>query len=80
MIGENEECIYNIIIDMDTSQSPGVDGISPKMKEIAEEISDPLAIVFNLSIAYRRELWHYATRVENCIFMSYQSSKKKKPM
>ena len=31
------------------SKSPGIDGITPKLlKEIAEEISVPLAIMFNL--------------------------------
>ena len=33
------------------NKSPGIDGITPKLlKEIAEEISVPLAIMFNLSL------------------------------
>ena len=58
MIGGNEACIQHMVITPDMIQfrlkkmkdnkSPGVGGISPKvLKEIAEEISVPLAIVFN---------------------------------
>ena len=62
MMGENEACIQHIMVitpdmilaklkKMKDNKSPGVDGISSKMlKEIAEEISVPLAIVFNLFI------------------------------
>ena len=61
MIRENEACIQHMVItpdmilaklkNMKDNKLPGVDRISPKMlKEIAEEISVPLAIVFNLSI------------------------------
>ena len=33
------------------NKSPGIDGITPKLlKEIAEEISVPLPIMFNLSL------------------------------
>ena len=36
---------------MKGNKAPGVDGISPKLlKEVAEEISKPLAIIFNLSL------------------------------
>ena len=35
---------------MRANKSPGVDGISPKRKEIVEQISIPLAKVFNLSL------------------------------
>ena len=36
---------------MKDNKSPGVDGISPKLlKEIVEQISTPLAKVFNLSL------------------------------
>ena len=55
MMGENEACIQHMVITPDMilaklkkmkdNKSPGVDGISPKMlKEIAEEISVPLAM------------------------------------
>ena len=61
MMVENEACIQHMVITPDMmlaklkkmkdNKSPGVDGISQKMlKEIAEEISIPLAKVFNLSI------------------------------
>ena len=37
--------------NMKENKSPGVDGISPKiLKEIVEQISTPLALVFNMSL------------------------------
>ena len=60
MIGGNGTCIQHMVIartrytiaklkKMKDNKSPGVDGISPDVK-ISEEISVPLAIVFNLSV------------------------------
>ena len=81
MIGENEACIEHMVITPDMilaklkkmkdNKSPGVDGISQKMlKEIAEEISIPLAKVFNLSI--QEGIVHLSGKLQ----MSYQSSKR----
>ena len=45
------EMIANKIKKMNENKSPGVDGIPPKLrKEIVEQISTPLAKLFNLSI------------------------------
>ena len=39
------------IMDMKDNKSPGVDGIPPKLlMEFVEQISTPLATVFNLSL------------------------------
>ena len=41
-------------MDMKDNKSPGVDGIPPKLLlEIVEQISIPLAAVFNLSLEER---------------------------
>ena len=41
----------NKINNMKENKSPGVDGISPKiLKETVEQISTPLAHVFNMSL------------------------------
>ena len=45
--------IANKIKKMKDNKSPGVDGIPPKLlKEIVEQISTPLAKLFNLSLTY----------------------------
>ena len=45
------EIIVNKIKKMKDNKSPGVDGIPPKLlKEIVEQISTPLAKLFNLSL------------------------------
>ena len=45
------EIIANKIKKMKDNKSPGVDGIPPKLlKEVVEQISTPLAKLFNLSI------------------------------
>ena len=45
------EMIANKIKKMKDNKSPGVDGIPPKLlKEIVEQISTPLAKLFNLSL------------------------------
>ena len=45
------ETIANKIKKMKDNKSPGVDGIPPKeLKEIVEQISTPLAKLFNLSL------------------------------
>ena len=61
LLADNVECLTNMLITPDMivtkikklkeNKSPGIDGITPKLlKEIAEEISVPLAIMFNLSL------------------------------
>ena len=52
----------NKINNMKDNKSPGVDGIAPTiLKETVEQISKPLAHVFNMSLrrAYMRELFLY---------------------
>ena len=45
------EVVASIINNMKENKSPGVDGIGPKMlKETVEQISTPLAHVFNMSL------------------------------
>ena len=45
------EVIANNINNMKDNKSPGVDGIAPKiLKETVEQISKPLAHVFNMSL------------------------------
>ena len=45
------EVVANKIINMKDNKSPGVDGIASKiLKEIVEQISMPLAHVFNMSL------------------------------
>ena len=45
------EVVASKINNMKENKSPGVDGISPKiLKEIVEQISTPLAYVFNMSL------------------------------
>ena len=45
------EVVVSKIINMKENKSPGVDGISPKiLKETVEQISTPLAHVFNMSL------------------------------
>ena len=47
------EVVVSKINNMKENKSPGVDGISPKLnilKEIVEQISTPLAHVFNISL------------------------------
>ena len=45
------EVIASKINNMKENKSPGVDGLSPKiLKETVEEISKPLAHVFNMSL------------------------------
>ena len=59
------------IRDMKDNKSPGVDGIPPKLLlEIVEEISIPLATVFNLSLEegivpleWKEALYHYLKKV-----------------
>ena len=44
--------IKNITNHLKSSSSKGVDGVSPKIvKEIIEAIAQPLATVFNISLA-----------------------------
>ena len=61
LLADNVECRTNMLItpamivtkiqNLKDNKSPGIDGITPKLlKEIAEEISVPLAIMFNLSL------------------------------
>ena len=61
LLADNVECLKNMLITpamivtkiqkLKDNKSPGIDGITPKLlKEIAEEISVPLAIMFNLSL------------------------------
>ena len=61
LLADNVECLTNMLItpamivtkiqNLKDNKSPGIDGITPKLlKEIAEEISVPLAIMFNLSL------------------------------
>ena len=61
LLADNVECLTNMLITpamivtkikkLKDNKSPGIDGITPKLlKEIAEEISVPLAIMFNLSL------------------------------
>ena len=45
------EVVANKINNMKKNKSPGVDGMSPKiLKETVEQISMPLAHVFNMSL------------------------------
>ena len=45
------EGVVSKINNMKENKSPGVDGISPKiLKETVEQISTPLAHVFNMSL------------------------------
>ena len=45
------EVLANKINNMNDNKSPGVDGIAPKiLKETVEQISNPLAHVFNMSL------------------------------
>ena len=45
------EVVASKINNMKENKSPGVDGISPKiLKETVEQISTPLAQVFNMSL------------------------------
>ena len=47
----NPEVVASKINNMKENKSPGVDGISPKiLKEIEEQISTPLAHMFNMSL------------------------------
>ena len=54
MVGQlvvTPEVVASNINNMKENKSPGVDGISPKiLKETAEQISTPLAYVFNMSL------------------------------
>ena len=61
LLADNVEYLTNMLITpamivtkiqkLKDNKSPGIDGITPKLlKEIAEEISVPLAIMFNLSL------------------------------
>ena len=63
LLADNVECLTNIMLitpamivskikkKLKDNKSPGIDGITPKLlKEIAEEISVPPAIMFNLSL------------------------------
>ena len=61
LLADNVECLTYMMITpamivtkikkLKDNKSPGIDGITPKLlKEIAEEIGVPLAIVFNLSL------------------------------
>ena len=46
-----EEVVASYINNMKENKAPGVDGILPKiLKEIVEQISTPLAHVFNMSL------------------------------
>ena len=68
LLADNVECLTNMLITpamivtkikkLKDNKSPGIDGITPK--EIAEEISVPLAIMFNLSL---RDEWKHANVV-----------------
>ena len=60
LLAEYVECLTNMLITpamivtkikkLTNNKSPGIDGITPKsLKETAEEISVPLAIMFNVS-------------------------------
>ena len=45
------EVVTSIINIMKENKSPGVDGLSPKiLMETVEQISKPLALVFNMSL------------------------------
>ena len=47
------EVVASKINNMEENKSPGVDGLSPKiLKETVEQISKPLAHVFNMSLHY----------------------------
>ena len=47
------EVVATKINSMNENKSPGVDGISPKiLKETVEQISTPLANVFNMSLHF----------------------------
>ena len=47
----NPEVAASKIINMKENKSPGIEGISPKiLKETVEQISTPLAHVFNMSL------------------------------
>ena len=61
LLADNVECLTNMLITpamivtkikkLKDNKSPGIDGITPKLlKELAEEFSVPLAIMFNLSL------------------------------
>ena len=61
LLANNVECLTNMLITpamivtkikkLKDNKSPGIDGITPKsLKEIAEEISIPMTIMFNLSL------------------------------
>ena len=61
LLADNVECLTNMLImpamivtkikNLKDNKSPVIDGITQKLlKEIAEEISVPLAIMFNLSL------------------------------
>ena len=61
LLADNVACLTNMLITpamivtkikkLKDNKSPGIDGVKPKLlKEIAEEISVPLAIMFNLSL------------------------------
>ena len=61
LLADNVECLTNMLITpamivtkikkLKDNKSPEIDGMTPKLlKEIAEEISVPLAIMFNLSL------------------------------
>ena len=54
LLADNVECLTNMLIagyDSNQDKKAGIDGITPKLlKEIAEEISVPLVIMFNLSL------------------------------
>ena len=50
------EVVVSKISSMKENKSPGVDGISPKiLKETVEQISSPLAHVFNMSLQEWKE-------------------------
>ena len=50
-LGVTPEVVVSKINNMKDNKSPGVDGISPKiLKEIVEQMSTPLAHVFNMSL------------------------------
>ena len=76
LLTDNVECLTNMLITpamivtkikkLKDSKSPGIDGITPKLfKEIAEEISVPLAIMFNLYLRKRTvpHKWKHANVV-----------------
>ena len=56
LLADNVECLTNMLIvtkikKLKDNKSPRIDGITPKLlKEIAEEISVPLTIMFHLSL------------------------------